>query len=192
METVLALLAVQGAIGAFDTLYFHEWRARLPALGRQSAPELRLHAARSCLYALIFGTLPWIAWRGGWSVALAAVLAAEIALTLADFVVERTVRRPLGDVYAGERVTHAAMAIVYGAMLANLWPALLVWYAAPTELAVAPVGTAWLRWTLAAMALGVLASGLRDLCAALVLPHSAWPWRAVERASAARHEQGPR
>ena len=31
MNTVLWLLAVQGALGAFDTLYYHEWRARLPA-----------------------------------------------------------------------------------------------------------------------------------------------------------------
>jgi hypothetical protein len=30
----LWLLAAQGLIGAFDTVYYHEWRARLPALGR--------------------------------------------------------------------------------------------------------------------------------------------------------------
>ena len=32
MATALWLLAIQGAVGAFDTLYFHEWRARLPAI----------------------------------------------------------------------------------------------------------------------------------------------------------------
>jgi len=33
MTVVLVLLVLQGLIGAFDTFYFHEWRARLPALG---------------------------------------------------------------------------------------------------------------------------------------------------------------
>ena len=33
MIVALWLLAVQGVIGAFDTLYYHEWRARLQALG---------------------------------------------------------------------------------------------------------------------------------------------------------------
>ena len=54
MSTVLWLLAIQGVVGAFDTFYFHEWRARLPAGGAQTAPELKLHACRSFLYAAIF------------------------------------------------------------------------------------------------------------------------------------------
>ena len=58
IPTALWLLAIQGAIGAFDTLYYHEWRARLPARGSIAAPELRLHAARDFLYTVIFGTLP--------------------------------------------------------------------------------------------------------------------------------------
>ncbi len=40
------------------------------------------------------------------------ILVAEIILTLRDFVVEITVRRSLGDVYAGERITHAIMGIL--------------------------------------------------------------------------------
>src|SRR5436190_19922649 len=103
MTAALWLLAVQGVIGAFDTLYYHEWRARLPARGRQVASELRLHALRDFLYAIIFGTLPWLAWQGMWAVALAAVLLAEICLTMADFVTEARVRKPIGDVYPGDR-----------------------------------------------------------------------------------------
>ena len=64
MIVALWLLAIQGVIGAFDTLYYHEWRARLPARGAQSASELKLHAARDFLYAVLFATLPWIAWQG--------------------------------------------------------------------------------------------------------------------------------
>ena len=64
MITALWLMAAQGVIGAFDTLYYHEWRARLPARGREASPELKLHAARDLLYGILFGTLPWFAWQG--------------------------------------------------------------------------------------------------------------------------------
>jgi hypothetical protein len=175
--TALWLLALQGMIGAFDTIYYHEWRARLPARGVAAAPELRLHAARDAFYGILFGTLPWIAWQGAWVVALAGILVAEIALTLWDFVVEIAVRRTLGDVYAGERVTHAVMGILYGAMLANLIATLVAWWGLPTGLVLAPpLIPGWLRAALGLMAAGVLASGLRDLYAALALPHGHWPW----------------
>ena len=64
---------------------------------------------------------------------LAGVLIAEIILTLTDFVVEITVRKPLGDVYAGERITHAVMGILYGAMIASLIPVLIAWWPLPTR-----------------------------------------------------------
>ena len=174
---VLWLLAVQGAIGAFDTLYFHEWRARLPAGGAQTKDELLLHGARACIYAVIFATFPFLAWRGAWAGLLALLLLAEIAITLADFVIEDRVRKPLGGVFAGERTTHAIMGIVYGAMLANLLPELRGWWSADTALArVASDAPAALRFTLVAMAMGVLASGLRDLAAAFGVRGAAWPW----------------
>ena len=187
MTVALWLLAIQGVIGAFDTLYYHEWRARLPARGRQAAAELGLHAARDFLYAVLFATLPFVQWRGAWVLALAAVLIAEIILTLWDFIVEIAVRRALGDVYAGERVTHAIMGILYGAMIANLIPVLLEWRRLPSELAVVPADVpALLRWSLLIMAIGVFVSGLRDLYAALGLPRGGWPWdvTAVQRREA--------
>ncbi len=178
MIVALWLLAIQGLIGAFDTLYYHEWRARLPALGAQSARELKLHAARDFFYAVLFGTLPWLAWHGGWVLVLAGVLIAEIILTLTDFVVEITVRKPIGDVYAGERVTHAIMGILYGAMVAGLIKVMASWWALPTALVAAPPAIPdALRWGLLVMAGGVAASGLRDLYAAYGFPHGGWPWR---------------
>lgn len=177
MTVALWLLAFQGVIGAFDTIYYHEWRARLPGLGSQAASELKLHAARDLFYAVIFGTLPWFAWQGLWMVAFVAVLVVEIMLTMADFIVEITVRKPLGDVYGGERLTHAAMGIVYGAMLACLWPTLREWAAQPTAFQWSPADIApGLRWCLTGMALGVLLSGMRDLYASLGLPGGNWPW----------------
>jgi hypothetical protein len=49
--------------------------------GLLAAPELKLHAARDILYAVLFGTLPWVAWHGIWAVVLVAILVAEIVLT---------------------------------------------------------------------------------------------------------------
>src|SRR4030095_7096609 len=105
-------------------------------------------------------------------------LVAEIVLTLTDFVVEISARKALGDVYAGERVTHAVMGILYGAMIASLIPVLAAWSRLPDGLVMAssdlPDG---LRWGLVVMAVGVVVSGLRDLYAALELPYGGWPWR---------------
>ncbi|HEX8352052.1 MAG TPA: hypothetical protein VF611_03955 [Pyrinomonadaceae bacterium] len=176
MITALWLLTIQGAIGAFDTIYYHEWRARLPALPG-ARPELRLHAARALIYAVLFAALARFEWRGAWAYVLAALLAAEVLITLRDFVVEDGVRAPLGGVFAGERVTHAVMAIIYGAMLAHLLPALDAWRQAPTALAphAEPVPSE-LTWLLTLMAVGVAASGARDAYAAAGLPKGGWPW----------------
>jgi hypothetical protein len=178
----LWLLGVQGVIGAFDTFYYHEWKARLPARGLTAAPELRLHASRDFLYAVLFGTLPWLAWQGVWVAVLSIVIAAEIVLTLWDFIVEIAVRKSLGDVYAGERVTHAVMGILYGGMLANLIPTLVQWAGSPDGLFASPPEVPeLLRWALSIMAAGVFASGLRDLYASFGLPYGSWPWGEVSR-----------
>ena len=176
--TALWLLALQGIIGAFDTIYYHEWRAKLPALGRQAAKELRLHAVRDFLYSILFVGLALCQWRGSWALILLAVLASEIVFTLWDFVVEVIVRKPLGDVYPGERVTHAVMGILYGAMLVLLLSTLREWWVLPTELAsTGPDSPDILRRSLVIMGFGVLLSGIRDLYAAFELPGSSWPWK---------------
>ena len=177
MNVALWLLAVLGVIGAFDTIYYHEWRARLPAQGRPAAPELKIHAARDFFYAIIFGTLPILEWHGYLAIAFAAVLIIEIALTMWDFIVEVVVRKPLGDVYAGERVTHNFMGIIYGAMIAFLIPVIWSWWSLPTGFAAATHDApAPLVGFLLLCAAGVFLSGVRDLYAALELPHGNWPW----------------
>lgn len=182
MTIPLWLLAIQGVIGAFDTIYYHEYRARLPARGPTAAPELRLHAGRDFLYGVLFCSLPWLEWRGGWALVLACVIVAEIILTLWDFIAEIAVRKALGDVYAGERITHAIMGIIYGAMVAYLAPAMWAWWSMPTELAFEPAPVpAILRWAVTVMGAGVVLSGVRDLYAALGLPGGGWPWSGSDR-----------
>ena len=106
----------------------------------------------------------------------------EIVLTLWDFVVEDWIRKPLGGVYPGERIMHAVMGIVYGAMLAYVIPTMQIWWSRPTRLTLSPSPVAEpLRWFMVVMAVGVLLSGVRDWCASAGLRGSAWPW-------APRHE----
>jgi hypothetical protein len=175
VTVALWLLALQGVLGALDTVYYHEWRARLPGGVPGTSPELRLHGVRDLIYAMLFATLPFWRWQGAMGWALGALLLAEIGITLRDFVVEDTVRAPLGGVFPGERVMHALMGILYGAMLANLLPELRRWAAEPTAL------TPWeapapLRWVMPLMALGVFLSGLRDLGAVYGPRWCRFPW----------------
>jgi hypothetical protein len=163
MTTALALLVVQGFLGAFDTLWYHEFRQHLPRRPLASL-ELRLHAARDFAYAVLFGSLAWVAWHGWLAWLLAGLLAVEIVITLWDFI-EEDLRRPLPP---GERVMHTIMAIVYGAFLAYLIPILIAWSAEPSGFVFTPHG--WISWLMSAMALGVFGSGIRDLAASFALP----------------------
>jgi len=179
MTTVLWLLAVQGALGAFDTLYFHEWRARLVARGPSVHGELRLHAWRSFIYAALFAGLAIFAWKGAWTGVLVALLLAEIVITLADFVIEDRVRKPLGGLFPGERITHAIMGIIYGAMLAFLIPQLAAWFNEPAGLVAAVDAPAGLKGVVIAMAVGVFLSALRDLAATFGTAWARYPWPEV-------------
>lgn len=172
---------VQGVLGAFDTLYYHEWKARLAAHPRDSATELRIHAARDFLYGVIFLGIPWVQWHGAWAALLILVFLSEAVLTMWDFIIEKQARAQLGDVFPAERVAHNAMAIVYGLILANLFPVLLDWLDKPTALIIDTMaGPLAVKVMLTALGVGVIGSGVRDLYAALGGRHGAWPWPAGE------------
>lgn len=178
IEPVLWLMFSQGCLGAFDTIYYHELKAKLPGLGAKAAPELRLHASRDFIYAILFGSLPWVSWGGYLVVPLSILIVAEIVITLRDFMVEDAVRKPIGGVFPGERATHAVMGIIYGAMLSHLLPLLLKWYQSPTAFIPSdPHVPLFVRLLMVAMTGGLLASGLRDLFSSYDLPYSSWPWR---------------
>ena len=156
MTTALQVLLLLGALGALDTLYYHEWRLRLPETP-SARRELRLHASRDFAYAVVFGSLAWTTWNGAWVWPLAVILLFEIWVTLTDFIEEdRTRRLP-----AGERVMHALMGIVYGIFLALLVPQAAGWWKLASGFGAADYGL--ISWILTVFAAGVLASGLRDL-----------------------------
>ena len=186
MSTWLALLLIQGCLGAADTLWYHEHVYALPANTPQTSPELRLHAARDFVYALLFLTLPFVSWCGIWALALGALLALEIGITLADFALEDRVRAPFGGVATGERVMHAIMGLVYGAFLASFAPELVRWWSLETGFPSRPAVPYIVSATFALLGLGVLVSGLRDLGASFGLRSLQRAWFGTRAGPSAR------
>jgi hypothetical protein len=159
MTTALRVLLVLGLMGAFDTIYYHEWNLRLPETPTAHR-ELRLHATRDFAYAIVFGSLAWITWNGLWVWPLACILLLEIVVTLTDFIEEDHTRK----LPAGERVMHALMGITYGVFLSLLFPHAVQWQNLKSGFGAANYGI--LSWVLTFFAAGVFASGIRDLAAA--------------------------
>lgn len=150
---------VQMMMGAFDTIYHHEGTERLAWRASQRI-ELTLHGVRNLAYAVMFTALGWFEPRGLWAVALLALLAGELLITLWDFVEEdRTRHLP-----ATEHITHTLLTLNYGVILAMLVPWLVGLAGRATNLAPAYHGL--MSAFCAIAALGVIVSGLRDLAAA--------------------------
>lgn len=158
MNIAIWILLVQATLGATDTLYYHEYKLQL-AHGDHTQVELRLHAVRDFCYAVIIGSLGFATWNGLLAWVLLAFLAAEIVITLWDFIEEDKVRK----LPPGERVMHTIMGIVYGAFLAYLIPEMLRWKDLSTGWGASYHG--FPAWLLLLIATGVFVSGVRDLIA---------------------------
>jgi uncharacterized protein (TIGR01777 family) len=161
MTTLLwALLLIQIAVGAFDTIYHHELTERLPWRPSQER-ELALHAVRNLLYASVFILIGWFETHGVWAFVLMAILVVEVVITLIDFV-EEDLSRALP---ASERINHTLLAVNYGAILCLLIPRLLEWSRDPTALKPAFYGFWSILMALSAVA--VIIAGLRDYFASV-------------------------
>jgi len=152
------LIAIQIAMGAFDTLYHHEITERLPWRPSQHH-ELKLHAVRNLLYAALFATLGFVEVHGVWAMLVIAVLIVEVIITLMDFVEEDLSRK----LPASERINHTLLAVNYGAILALLLPVLIGW--ARNRTGIVPVFYGPWSVTAGLAALGVILFGLRDMVA---------------------------
>src|SRR5262249_32686598 len=149
------LVAIQVAIGAVAVFYTHELTERL-AWRRSQRGELVLHSVRNAIYAVLFLGLGWLELHGVWAMLVLLLLAAEVVVTLIDFVEEDLTRH----LPASERVTHTLLALNYGAILVLLTPVLLAWAGEPSALVPAWYGFATVLVTLAAF--GVAVFGQRD------------------------------
>ncbi|HEY0747153.1 MAG TPA: TIGR01777 family oxidoreductase [Steroidobacteraceae bacterium] len=161
MFIAFTLLTIQAVLGGIDNLWHHEITERLPAR-RAAAGELSLHALREFLYAFIFLGLAWFRWEGCWTFLIIGVLILEIAVTLADFVVEDKTRR----LPAFERVLHTVLALNYGAVLASLAPGLMAWAKLPSN--VLRTSHAF-SWIFTVFGFGLIIWSLRNAVAVLSL-----------------------
>jgi uncharacterized protein (TIGR01777 family) len=157
------LIAAQIAMGAFDTLYHHEFTERL-AWRQSQGGELKLHAARNLFYAGIFTGLALFQPGGIWAYVLIIALSLEFIITLRDFVEEDLTRK----LPVSERLLHTVITANYGAVLALLLPLLWSYGKAPTGLI--PIWYEWWSLMLLTGALGVIILGARDLHASYRLP----------------------
>jgi hypothetical protein len=160
IDVGIAILVLHGLLGGFDTLYNHEWDARLPSKP-YAARELKLHAGRSAIYVLIFAGLAWYEWHGALVVVLAAMVVAEFSLTLVDSVVEDRTR----VVSATERVVHMILGVTTGAWAGFVFfTGFTDWWQRPTGLQ--PTAYGEVSWLLTFYALAVAISATRDAVAA--------------------------
>lgn len=157
-DLLWTLIAVQILLGGFDTLFHHEFTERL-AWRPSQRRELQLHAARNLIYAILFLTLGWLEVHGALAIAIAALLAVEIVITLVDFVEEDLSRK----LPASERITHTLLAINYGAILVLAAPVLIAWTSQPTAITVTSYG--WWSILAGVAAIAVALFGIRDAIA---------------------------
>lgn len=170
MNSALIIMLVQGSLGAFDTLYYHEFVNRLPANASVVKGELRLHAFRDFVYGLLFLTLPLLTWNGYLALLLVGLIGLEVCITIWDFNIEVRERAPLGGVADQERALHLVMAVVYGYFLAYLFPILMEWYGVATGFGLQKEVQPWVIALSVVYGIGVITSGIRDLAASYGVP----------------------
>jgi len=163
------LLLALGLLGAADILFFHTLAQRLHD-HRPARAELFTHFLRGPTYALLFAGLPNFEFQGAWFWALAALLALDLGISVADFWLEPESRKALGGLPRGEYLLHVLIAMLYGALVLAVWVEAGAGRHQPTALRWIDVGAPLpLRLVLAAMAPLVLLTGLSDLRALIRL-----------------------
>lgn len=155
---VLVLLLLQAAMGGFDTIVNHEIVARLPQRP-EARRELRLHTLREADYAMLFLGLALFRWEGAFAWFVAALLAAEVAVTTVDEWIENRTRL----LPQNERVLHVLLTLNLGLIIAALVPVLREWGARDTALVAIERG--WMHWLLVVAGVISAAWSLRDLLA---------------------------
>lgn len=129
MEIVLFIITVHGLLGTFDTLWNHEYTAKLPKT-ESAKVELLIHSYRAFLYSLTFIAIGVLELHGIYAWGLLLILIAEVFLTFWDFIEEDKSRKLSGT----ERITHTIMGMTGGAFIAYIVPVLLEWSTKPSAI----------------------------------------------------------
>ncbi len=154
MTLLYLFLIVHALLGAFDVICNHEIIARLPRLAYWK--EEVLHSAREAAFTLLFFSMAWFEWRGSYSWFIAAVLIAELLITIYDTIVEVDTR----ILPVTERIAHVFLLINFGIVVALAVPTLAAWYDLPSEIAFIDNGIT--SWLLTAFAFGAALWCIRD------------------------------
>lgn len=155
MGTTYLLLSIQGLIGAYDSIYHHEFKERL-SLKPSARNELQIHSVRSLLYSVLFLSFAWTQWHGVFALGFAVILVIELFLTLWDFVEEDQSR----VLPATERITHTVLTLNFGAILAMLAPELLRWWDLPIGFSLTNHGI--YSWIMTVYGVGVIPFAIRE------------------------------
>jgi uncharacterized protein (TIGR01777 family) len=155
MQTLLLLLSIQGLIGAYDSIYHHDFKEKL-SLKPTARNELKIHSIRSMLYSILFLSFGWSEWHGWLVLLFAVILAIELILTLWDFVEEDRSR----VLPPTERITHTILTLNFGVIIALFVPELLRWQALPTGLNIVDHGI--YSWILTVYGVGVIPFAIRE------------------------------
>ena len=118
-QVLWTLIAIQIALGAFDTIYHHELTERLPWRASQRH-ELQLHAVRNLIYAVLFVAIGWSEPHGYLAMLAIVVLAIEVVITLMDFVEEDLTRRLPARVWKPRAKTGCTVATMRGSGCASV------------------------------------------------------------------------
>jgi hypothetical protein len=153
MLTPCVLLLVIALLGAFDVFFFHRHHCRLSARA-ESRTEVWIHVARGFVYALQLWAVPSLRFEGRFYALFVALFVADVAIALADIVVEPASRRALGGLPPGEYLMHIVLSVLAGALFHALFVATYDWRSFPTAIRVVPAAPAALRIALGGLGLG--------------------------------------
>jgi hypothetical protein len=156
MLTPCVLLLFIALLGAFDVFFFHRHHCRLSARA-ESRTEVWIHVARGFVYALQLWAVPTLRFQGRFYALFVALFVADVAIAIADVLVEPASRRGLGGLPPGEYLMHIVLSVLVGALLYGLVIATWEWHHLPTAILVVPAAPAALRTALGGLGIGAAA-----------------------------------
>jgi hypothetical protein len=149
MNAFFELLMLASLVGAADVGFFHLYRFRLYEQPGSVAEELT-HLAR---HVLFLGIVLVMLLAPPWARAAVLVLfVADLANTVADVLLERSSRAPLGGLPSAEYLLHALGNLLTGAAAATFY------WTGPGALSPMQLGRGWLTVGIGAVLLAVEAS----------------------------------
>ncbi|WP_394830654.1 SRPBCC family protein [Pendulispora rubella] len=151
MLTACIVLAIMGAVGAFDMAYFHTYKAQL-GKRPESRIEAWVHVVRSFVYAAQFALVPNVRLGGTYYFALVGLFVLDVAVAALDVAIEPASRRSQGGLPAGEYAAHVFLSVLAGVLLHAVFSASAGWHTLPTAIVLEPHAPAALRIVLGVMA----------------------------------------